>query len=277
MIRSERWIPGESNVPHGPEQDLLDPGPTFALRGVDLNPAQHGYTQIHNYALYFWRPYLGNTAFSLWELLVSFCYGSADSAYPSISRLARMLTNSDHSRAVVTGRAVRPGPQPLDKAGQPHGLGALQVLRRERLVQVHCRGHGPTTHYTFRILKTLPLLRPDQVQRLSPKLQRDHALWLERYGIDTEQYAQAFDSQAGEALDLTPVVAESTAAAPDLRGEAGRATNHPHEQATYQDWWQEFLSEQHQQLDPDLFQSCLAGAEACALQEGVLSVQTTNE
>ena len=57
------------------DADLLEAGPVFELDGVEFDPAQQGYTQVHNYALYFWRPYLGNTAFALWELLLSFCSG----------------------------------------------------------------------------------------------------------------------------------------------------------------------------------------------------------
>jgi hypothetical protein len=262
-----------------PDPPLLEPGPIFEVQGEEIDPAQHGYTAVHNYALYFWRPYLGNTAFALWELLLSFCYGDCDTAFPSISRLARMLTNSDQSRATVTGRrggssagigfhrrerrgnegttesterfgchaelAAEPPSEasgPTASAGGPgdsaqddksHATdvqssppqrpsaapagdatpgtdvhddapsraceGALAVLRREGLVQVMQRGQGPTLNYTFRVCKALPLLWPDQVQRLCPGLQRDHGNWLDRYGIDAALYLSAFDpAEAGE-------------------------------------------------------------------------------
>ena len=369
-----------------PDPPLLEPGPVFEVQGDEIDPAQHGYTAVHNYALYFWRPFLGNTAFALWELLLSFCYGDCDTAFPSISRLARMLTNSDQSRATVTGRrasstagtgfhhrdhrerrgngfntettsgtechsearpachsAAQPGchsetrpgchseagpgchseaqpachseaseaeesppptngilrlpaqddrPKPRgDKHGACHSEarpachsearpgchseaqpgchseaqpgchseaseaeesppptsgflrlpaqddrgyaqddggdaqdnpsnpaprddaplrtceGALAILRREGLVQVMQRGQGPTLHYTFRVLKALPLLRPDQVRRLCPGLQRDHGNWLDRYGIDAALYLSAFDASSG--------VGEATVAPPD--------------------------------------------------------------
>ena len=160
------------------ERHLLAPGPTFERGGEAFDPAERGFTAVHNYALYFWRPYLGNTAFGLWELLVSFCYGDSDTAFPSLSRLSRMLTNSDHSRAVVTGRRGY--------------RGALDRLQREGLVQVSRRGQGPTARYTFRMCKVLPLLRPEQVAHLSPGLRRDHAWWLERLGIDASAYQGAF-------------------------------------------------------------------------------------
>lgn len=98
--------------------------------------------------------------------------------------------------------------------------GALAILRREGLVQVMQRGQGPTLHYTFRVLKALPLLRPDQVQRLCPGLQRDHGNWLDRYGIDAALYLSAFDSASSEEPSLdarsspSPHLPSSTTPAP---------------------------------------------------------------
>jgi len=265
------------------DAELLDAGPSFELQGIEINPAQHGYTIVHNYALYFWRPYLGNTAFALWELLLSFCYGDCDTAYPSISRLSRMLTNSDHSRAVVTGRR-RTGPAARSGArSKCHHPGALDVLRRERLVQVMRRGHGPTTRYTFRVLKWLPLLRPEQVARLSPSLQRDHATWLERYGIDAQSYRQAFRNEPSPSMNPgndagpTPPDPDLTPADGDNRGAAGDSTNNPQEKDPVNHWWQETLSELRRQLMPSMFETLLMGAEVRSFQSGVLTVRAPSE
>jgi hypothetical protein len=285
---------GEEHTPE--DAALLEAGPSCSQEGVGLHPAQHGYTTVHNYALYFWRPYLGNTVFALWELLLSFCYGDTDIVYPSISRLARMLTNSDHSRAVVRGRrSAKTFARSEAKARYP---GALQVLRRERLVQVFRRGRGPATRYTFRVLKVLPLLRPDQVARLSPRLQRDHADWLERYGIDEPTYQQAFargDCPPAQHQEQPSVVPVTTSADGDHNGEAapcqgreaaphqgreaqrntgeaGRSTNNPQEEL-YRRWWQEAVQEMRSQLSAVLFQACLVDAQACSFQDGVLTVQ----
>jgi len=262
------------------DADLLEAGPSFVVRGMEVNPAQHGYTIVHNYALYFWRPYLGNTAFALWELLLSFCYGDCDIAYPSISRLARMLTNSDHSRAVVTGRRRRG--DPCDRRTRP--CGALDVLRRERLVQVMRRGQGPTASYTFRVLKSLPLLRPEQVARLSPSLQRDHSTWLERYGIDAQTYHQAClqwaSDQPSDAAGQTPAAAHITPAVSDnpegALGNTGHAPgdmNNSKEKDLINNWWQETLTELRRQLTRSTFETCLLGTEACSFQDGVLTLK----
>ena len=262
------------------DPDLLEPGPFFACDGEYIDPAQQGYAIVYNYAAYFWRPYLGNTAFALWELLVSFCYGDRDVAFPSISRLARMLTNSDHSRAVVTGRS-RPSPS----NGTGRSLGALEVLRRERLVQVRRRGRGATARYTFHILKTLPLLRPEQLAQLSPKLQYDHAIWLERYDIDEATYRQAYDGEEtastlaeGEidapgstlAASGTPGAASAQpAAAPD-------STNNLLEDQQIGEWWDDTLDSLRLQMTRGAFFTYLLRTRPLAYKDGELTVQACN-
>jgi len=250
---------------HGFSRDPSAESSPSPLRDT-LDPAQQGYTIVHNYALYFWRPYLGNTAFALWELLLSFCYGDRDIAYPSIARLARIITNSDHSRAVITGRRRT--------AQDAHQQGALQILCREGLVQVMRRGHGPTARYTFRVLKSLPLLRPEQVARLCPKLQRDHAAWLERYGIDEQTYRQAFGDHS-DAPGSTGYAPNKTGDAPSDRGHASHRTNNPQEKEPINHWWQKALTALRQQLPRNTFETCLLGSQVRSFQEGTLTLQAS--
>ncbi len=257
---------------------LLKEGSIFEVRGMEVNPAQHGYTIVHNYALYFGRPYLGNTAFGLWELLLSFCYGDCDVAYPSISRLARMLTNSDYSRAVVTGRRSAPRESAAPEAKETQARkqtraakrscyqGALDVLCRERLLQVRRRGQGPTTRYTFRVSKSLPLLRPEQAAHLSPSLQRDHAAWLERYGIDEQAYRQAFDASAH---------GDRTGDGPRRGRVALHSTSNPQEKDPMNYWWQETLTELRRQWARSTFETYLLPTKTCTFQDGLLPVKVT--
>ena len=282
-------LPRAGDTPFASDDpDLLEPGPCFECEGEYIDPAQQGYAVVHNYAAYFWRPYLGNTAFALWELLVSFCYGERDVAFPSISRLARMLTNSDHSRAVVTGRRRPRATKGTGPAAERRTLGALEVLRRERLVQVRRRGRGPTARYTFRLLKTLPLLRPEQVARLSPKLQYDHANWLERYGIDDAAYREAFgaedgpptradgDSAAGAstlaAPDSTPAAPHSPAAASDDRAAAPNSTNNHYKNHPIEKWWQDTLDSLRLQVLRHTFYTYFGNTRPVAWEEGELTV-----
>jgi len=282
--------PGAGEPPFASDDpDLLEPGPCFACHGEYIDPAQQGYAVVHNYAAYFWRPYLGNTAFALWELLVSFCYGERDVAFPSISRLARMLTNSDHSRAIVTGRRRPPSTNTADPTAQRRTLGALEVLRRERLVQVRRRGRGPMARYTFRVLKTLPLLRPEQVEHLSPKLQYDHANWLERYGVDDAAYRQAYEEEvappaqshgemhaAGSTLAAPDTTAAVTAIAVAASGEPASApdsTNNLHKDNQMEKWWQDTLDSLRLQMLRVPFHTYLGNTHPVAWQDGELTVR----
>jgi len=274
------------------DDDLLEEGPYFDVDGVDVNPAVEGFTMIHNYAHYFWRPYLGNTTFALWELLLSFCYGDCDVAYPSIARLARTITNSDHSRAIITGRESTPssqGEKPHQASTRPGYPGALEALRSEGLVQVMVQGRGPTSRYTFRVLKRLPLLHPDQVALLSPKLQRDHALWLERFGIDEQAFHQAFQDEPSltpqdtddHTADSYPHAApRTTGDAPRTRPRAlrraGRArggTNNTNQKEPMNNWWQKVMSALRLQLGYHTFEACLQCAELVSFQDGTLTLK----
>jgi hypothetical protein len=281
--------PGAGEPPFASDEpDLLEPGPCFECHGECIDPAQQGYAVVHNYAAYFWRPYLGNTAFALWELLVSFCYGERDVAFPSISRLARMLTNSDHSRAIVTGRRRPASAKDAGPAAKRRTMGALDVLRRERLVQVRRRGRGPTARYTFRVLKALPLLRPEQLSQLSPKLQCDHANWLERYEINDEAYRQAYEDDprtqthgetdaVGSALaapGTTSAVAATASAASDQPASAPDSTNNLHKDNPMEKWWQDTLDSLRLQMVKTVFHTYLLSTRPLAWQDGELIVRT---
>lgn len=298
------------------DDDLLPSGPTFALGNDIVDPAHQGFTIVHNYALYFWRPYLGNTAFALWVLLVSFAFGDDGIAYPSISRLARILSNSDNSRAIITGRR---------KERESRGYaGALALLRHERLVQTIARGHGPNVRYVFRVLKQLPLLRPEQVARLSPRLQEDHANWLDRYGIAYEDYYDAFapvdaargstsaEGQAaappaprarwgqgrpGTAAPRTPPAAPRASAprtpaaapgadraapgnggaAPRPTGDAPDETNNTSSISLYQYWWEEALIVFRKQVGDLMVDAYLGKLQPIGLKDGIFYLRAPKD
>ncbi len=251
-------------------------------READSDPAglAMGFTMVPHYAQYFWRPYLGMAAFAIWQMLVSFCYGSKDTAWPSISRLSRMLTNSDNSRHVVRGRVRR------DHGHERFVPGALQVLERERLVRVlgaeSDRGadarRGAT--YIFRVRKSLPLLRPEQVARLSPSLQRDHARFLAR-AEGARKSPGALDTSA-DAWDTEPDDADKE---PDTRGSSpddgdkeadtwdGTNNNYQEHQRIIDDRWEDVVSELSLQLDPAVWDRLVKLTEAYVdAEEEVLTI-----
>ena len=249
-------------------------------READSHPAglAMGFTMVPHYAQYFWRPYLGMAAFALWQMLVSFCYGTKDTAWPSISRLSRMLTNSDNSRHVVRGRVRR------DHGRERFVPGALQVLERERLVRVLGAedNHGPHatrgSHatrgpdasrgatYVFRVRKSLPLLRPEQVARLSPSLQRDHVRFLSR-AEGSKKSPGALDTSA-DAWDTEPDDADKGPDAWD-----GTNNNYQEHQRTIDDKWKDVVSELSLQLDPAVWDRLVKLTEAYMdAEEEVLTI-----
>ena len=263
-------------------------------RGTDSDPAglALGFVMVPHYAQYFWRPYLGLAAFALWETLLSFCYGKKDTAWPSVSRLSRVLTNSDNSRHVVRGRIRR------DHGRERFVPGALQVLEREGLVRVtgaDDRGGadaGRGAAYVFRVRKSLPLLRPEQVSRLSPSLQRDHARYLAR--------AEASNQKAG-ALDNAPNnpdgapynpdgVPDDWDTAPDdpdgvpddgdKGAETGDGTNNNFQEdpKRIDDRWKKVVSQLSLQLDPAVWDKLVKLTEGYMDTEGeVLTITGPNQ
>ena len=241
--------------------------PPALQTGSDCDPALMGFTQVSNYAHYFWRPYLGNAAFGLWELLLSFCYGEVDTAYPSISRLARMLTNSDHSRAVVTGRAA---------AGGRVQRGALDVLRHEGLVEVRRHGRGPTVHYSYRVRKRLPLLTAEQVARLSPTLQLDHSVWLERHGLgvaDEDGPGLVAGRPDAAAAGSSPAPAGVGGAVSATTGAAGGSTNNTQPTTPINQWWQAALMSLQAEVPLNAYRTVLLGVRPVDFAGGVLTLR----
>jgi len=263
-------------------------------RGEESDPAglSKGFVMVPHYAQYFWRPYLGLAAFALWEMLLSFCYGTKDTAWPSVSRLSRMLTNSDNSRHVVRGRVRR------DHGRERFVPGALQVLERERLVIVLVvngnrvvEGNRGTTGrcgvqvsynatYAFRVRKSLPLLRPEQVARLSPSLQRDHARFLARAeaskkmpgALDTS--ADAWDTDPDDA-DKGPDTGDSSPDDRDKEADTwdGTNNNYQEDQIKKDDRWKDVVSELSLRLDPAVWDRLVKLTEAYVdAKEEVLTI-----
>jgi len=248
-------------------------------RRTDSDPAglSRGFVMIPHYAQYFWRPYLGLAAFALWEVLLSFCYGSKDTAWPSVSRLSRVLTNSDNSRHVVRGRMRR------DHGRERFVPGALQVLQRERIVRVlgaegnrgADSGRGAT--YVFRVRKSLPLLRPEQVSRLSPSLQRDHARFLAR-AEGSKEKPGALDTDT-DAWDTGPDTGGSSPddadRGPDTRGDTNN--NYQQDQRIRDDRWEDVVSELSLQLDPAVWDRLVKLTEAYLDAEGEVLTITSRD
>lgn len=150
---------------------------------VNFDPTTAGWVMLANYAIHYWQPYLGITAFALWIALRSFpaaWAGGRVSEWPSIQTLADIVAN--HNRHRILGRA--------ECKGRRRTIGALEVLENERIVYTRAYGNGPKTIYTFRVLDHLPLLTPQQVNKLTHRLQKRHQHDIARCQLDFEEWEQ---------------------------------------------------------------------------------------
>jgi hypothetical protein len=171
----------EGQPPGSGAPALPAPGPgEIAVELVEFDPTKRGFVMTANYAIRFWQPYLGQLPFSLWQTLRSFAFRADEDAWPSIQTLADICANGN--RHAILGRARRNGRKPI--------VGALETLENERIVWVLHSGSGRMTRYHFRVLGSLPLLTPGQIQRLTPRLQEAHERFLQRCAIDYEEWKQ---------------------------------------------------------------------------------------
>jgi hypothetical protein len=170
---------------------------------VATDPTTHGYSVAWNYSTRFWLPLIGATAWTVWQTLLSFCYGQTDTCWPSINLIADIATNGN--RHAITGRWRGKGKH---RRRQP---GALETLEDAGLLSIETNHNERRTRYRFHLLKEPPLLTPGQVSRLPNRLQQLHADLLARCNIDEETYQQRVRYLKPRGVqDTTPCVQDTT-------------------------------------------------------------------
>ena len=197
---------------------------------VDLEPTLRGYHVAWNYGTRYWLPLLGPLPWAVWQTLLSFCFGDRDTCWPSINLIADIAANGN--RHLITGRWRGKG---TNRRRQP---GALEILEEAGLLAMETRYSGPQTRYRFHLLKEPPILAPDQLAKLPPRLQQTHAELLTRCGMDQQTYQQrahrlrrrAAQGTTLSARDTTPGVQDTTPTAQDT-------TNNYKEQRLIEEVW----------------------------------------
>jgi len=186
--------PGEEEVVAA--DDLrLPPSARFAIELIEFNPQEAGFVQVSNYALQFWQPLVGPTAFALWLTLRSFPAAWAEHVkpdWPSIQTMADICAR--HDRHKILGRAPW--------SNHARTVGALETLEQHRIVWPRRYGTNRQTYYVFKVLNTLPLLTPTQIATLTPRLQARHARQLERAKVNYDEWQQLTLPTLAPANDL---------------------------------------------------------------------------
>ena len=144
------------------------------VRGYLTDPQRAGYQILTNYESTYWRALLGIEAWSLYEVLRSFCHEGHTTCFPSINTLLTILGFKD--RSVIIGRA-----KPKIVRGKEYYYpGLIQQLQAHDLVVAEATGEGATLRYTFHVNLTPGLLTDEQLAALPPLLQKKHGELLER-------------------------------------------------------------------------------------------------
>lgn len=142
------------------------------VRGYKTDPLRRGYQILWNYENVYWRALVGSDAWSLYEVLRSFCHEKNNTCYPSINLLLAILGLQD--RRVLTGRVKEV------KGKQYKYPGLIENLQEHQLVIAEIEGEGPKMRYIFHVNLTPGLLNEDQLSQLPKLLQRKHTELLER-------------------------------------------------------------------------------------------------
>ena len=153
--------------PHNKDADT-----PVEVRGYKTDPLRRGYQILWNYENVYWRALVGSDAWSLYEVLRSFCHDKNNTCYPSINLLLAILGLQD--RRVLTGRVKEV------KGKQYKYPGLIETLQEHQLVVAEIEGEGPKMRYIFHVNLTPGLLAEDQLSQLPNLLQKKHAELLER-------------------------------------------------------------------------------------------------
>ncbi|MCP4427411.1 MAG: hypothetical protein GY803_23225 [Chloroflexi bacterium] len=160
-------------------------GETVEYRNIrkSRNPLK-GFVQLSHYALRFWKPYIGASAFNLHVLISSYAYEFEALGMPGPSlKLLGLKTKGGEN--AIRGRKATAKTQGRE--------GLLGVLRKYRICDHQTEGVGRGMHHFFDHLtkvEDLPLLTPKQVKTLHPAIQNEHAKWLSLHGFDAKNWGR---------------------------------------------------------------------------------------
>jgi hypothetical protein len=200
---------------------------SIEVEEVEFDPTRRGYTQVPNYFSYYWTPLLGAKAALTYERICSFAHGKKDNCYPSIGLLADILAVDRHDLTGRMRRDSRPGRQQ-----EYYQTGFLQQLVEAGLLRIETREHhGGRNHYKFVVVKSPPLLSPDQVAQLPPRLQRKHQDLLNDCQKEREDFARMAVSKkhrgggGSTGGGMTPCQADRDAVSSDLNKQRTKKIN----------------------------------------------------
>ena len=229
------------------------------------DPALRGYHVAWQYGWRFWLPILGPVPFLVWQQLISFCYGDKDTCWPSVSLLADLVAKGN--RHAITGRWRGKGKA---RRRQP---GALEILEAHGLLAVETKNPGPTARHTFHVVKEPPLLPPNLLSKLPPRLQQMHADLLRR--AETSHATYLALARPPGALDTTPDAPGTTTPAHDTTPGALDTTKNYNQSRQREEIWRRTKDALRQEMMHFNYATYISGTHAVDFDKatGTLFVQ----
>jgi hypothetical protein len=154
---------------------------SISVHGFVTDPKLVGFQVLTNYESMYWRALVGNDAWSLYEVLRSFCHEGNRTCHPSIRLLAATLGLKE--KRVLTGWTKTLNGKVY------YYPGLIEILQQHSLVIAEVQGEPPKTHYIYHVHLTPGLLTDTQLEKLPAVLQKKHAELLMRCQKEQEVLA----------------------------------------------------------------------------------------
>ena len=245
---------------------------------VDLDPTLRGYHVAWNYGTRYWLPLLGPLPWAVWHTLLSFCFGDRDTCWPSIELLADIAAKGN--RHLILGRWRGKGDT---RQRQP---GALEILQEAGLLAIETQHSGSQTRYRFHVLKEPPILAPEQLARLPPRLQETHAELLARCGLDERTYQQLIHTLRRRSVqgtipcvrDTTPYVRDTTPYVQDTTRYVQDTANKYKEERLIEELWRTIKEALKLEMTESNYGTYIADTQALAFNRdsGILLVEAAS-
>lgn len=162
--------------PPPPTQQEAQPGQAHIV--IHETDPTKGFVAVPHYAIRFWQPLIGERAFALWQTLRSYGFyvRQTGSEWPTIEALVDTLGSGTRHALLGRNGYTLNGTQEI-----PARDGAIKMLTEMRIAHYWTVGSGRNVTYFFKVLDSLPLLSPLQVELLSPRKQFEHDQYLDYY------------------------------------------------------------------------------------------------
>ncbi len=138
------------------------------------------FIQLQKYAIWFWQPIINAPAFAIWIMLRTLDKENVARGPRHRISVELLADTTGIGRQQITGRW----------RGKEWEPGIFDILNREKVARIETVGKGRNTIWWARVLNSLPLLTPQQVQRLPAALQDRHATFLKDFSVDAERWEQ---------------------------------------------------------------------------------------